>query len=149
MVVGLNQSITVTLSDSNLLIWPNEPSDEAAYSARNLTGGFCDGVYPMGVAVYQGKYVLQNLSGRNFLPVTDEFTILFCPAELGPLFRLAPFSSDTQTLTLAGYWTQGATPQPGGGASMGVLHPFAAGEYTLVAGDAWGHVQVLYFQVTQ
>jgi hypothetical protein len=28
-----------------------------------------------------------------------------------------------------------------------VLHPFLPGVYTLVAGDEWGHIKVLYFQV--
>jgi hypothetical protein len=28
-----------------------------------------------------------------------------------------------------------------------VLHPFVPGVYTVVAGDEWGHIKILYFQV--
>jgi len=32
--------------------------------------------------------------------------------------------------------------------TQGVLHPFLQGEYTVAAGDEWGHLDILYFQVT-
>jgi hypothetical protein len=147
-VAGQNHTITVTMSDTNLLPFANEPTDDAAYTARNLTGVPCGETYPMGVALYQGRYTLQNLSAKSYLPVVDEFTYWFCgPTFVGAPFKLAPFWTDTQTMGLAGYWTAGETRYPDGGVSMGVLHPFAPGEYTLVTGDAWGHVQVLYFRV--
>ena len=144
---GPNQTIRVTLSDANLLPFANEPPGDAALKAHNLTGGPCGETYPMGVALYQGRYTLQNLSSKSYLPVVDEFTPWFCTEISGVPFKLAPFSMETRTMDLAGYWTAGETQHPGGGVSIGVLHPFAPGEYTLVAGDAWGHIALAYFSV--
>lgn len=143
-----NETIRVSMSDTNLFPFANAPSDDAGYRALNLTGEPCGETYPMGVALYQGLYTLQNLSSAHYLPVVDEFTFWSCPAMSGLPFKLAPFWTDAQSLNLLGYWTAGETLHPGGGVSLGVLHPFTPGVYTLICGDAWGHVQVLYFQVT-
>ena len=146
VIAGQNETIRVKMSDTNLLPFANAPSDDARYRALNLTGEPCGGTYPMGVALYQGRYTLQNLSSAHYLWVVDAFTFWSCPAMSGQPFKLAPFWTDTQSLDLQGYWTAGETPHPGGGVSMGVLHPFTPGVYTLICGDAWGHVQVLYFR---
>ena len=142
-----NQTIKVSLSDTNLLPFANSPSDDARYRELNLTGEPCGGTYPMGVALYQGRYTLQSLSSENYLPVVDVFSYYSCPLMSGAPFKLAPFWTDRQSMDLVGYWTAGETSHPGGGVSLGVLHPFPPGVYTLIAGDAWGHVQVLYFQI--
>ena len=147
VMAGHNQTIRVTLSDTNLLPLPNEPSGGDAFRARNLTGEPCGATWPMGVALYQGRFTLQNLSTSKYLPVVDEFTPWNCPEISNVPFKLTPFWTDAQTMDLSGYWTSGEHQHPGGGVSLGMLHPFAPGEYTLIAGDAWGHAKILYFRV--
>ncbi len=143
-----NQTVRLTLSDINYLPFPNQPSDTGIFRAMNLSSGPCGFASPFGVATYQGRYTLENLSMAKKVEVFDVFSVYFCgPIATGP-YRLAPLQTVTRHVDLSGYWTSGETKHPGGGVSEGILHPFPPGVYTLVAADAWGHVKVLYFQVT-
>ena len=146
--VAQNQTVRVTLTDTNFLPFPNEPSDGGIIRSMNLSTSPCGGLYPFGVAAYQGRYTLANISAAKKVEVFDVFSAYFCPAMIiGEVYRLGPSMTDTQNVDMSGYWTNGLTRRPGGGVSQGVLHPFPRGTYTLVVADAWGHVETLYFQV--
>lgn len=146
--VAQNQTVRVTLSDYNFLPFPNEPSDSGIFRAMNLSVSPCGGLYPFGIAAYQGRHILANLSTAKKVEVFDVFSVYFCPAMIvGEVYRLAPFQTVTQYVDMSGYWTDGWTQHPGGGVSEGVLHPFPSGVYTLVIADAWGHTEILYFRV--
>jgi len=142
-----NQTLRLTVSDTNFLPFPNEPSDSEIFSSMNLSTGPCRGLYPFGVAAYQGRYTLANISAPSKVEVFDVFSVYMCPELSGGVYRLGPFQTATNDVDMSGYWTNGLTQHPGGGVSQGVLHPFPLGTYTLVIADAWGHSEILYFQV--
>ncbi len=146
--VSQNQTVRITLTDTNLLPFPNEPSDGEIFRAMNLSTSPCGFRYPFGVAAYEGRYTLANLSAAKKVEVFDVFSVYFCPAVIsGEVYRLGSFQTVTKYVDMSGYWTNGLTQHPGGGVSQGVLHSFLPGTYTLVVADAWGHTKVLYFQV--
>ena len=143
-----NQTVRVTLADTNFLPFPNVPSDGGVFRAMNLSTSPCGGLSPFGVAAYQGRYTLANISAAKKVEVFDVFSAYFCPAMvISEAYRLGPFQTATRHVDMSGYWTNGLTQHQGGGVSQGVLHPFTLGTYTLVIADAWGHVKILYFQV--
>jgi hypothetical protein len=100
------------------------------------------------MAVYQGRYTLGNISSATQLSYT-----------LGPLscgvtmiantFTFKPQQNVSSYVDLKGYWTAGGISYPIGVlyGVEGEFHPFVPGVYTLAAGDEWGHVKLLYFQV--
>jgi hypothetical protein len=148
-MVAQNRTVAVVLSDTNLLPFVNRPSDPGTLKALNLSAGPCDGTYPMGIAVYQGRLDLGNVSAAKAIPIYDIYSVYFCPLMpyASPTFTFSPLQSVTSHVDLNGYWSRGETVHPGGGVSEGVLHPFIPGVYTVVAGDEWGNVKIVYFQV--
>jgi hypothetical protein len=149
-VVGANQTIKVTVTDRNTLRLPNELPLSGNWRVQNLSLGPCYpyASYPFGIAVFQGRYVLSNISSAKTLVIYAP-GIYNCPSEgIASSFGFEPLQNTSSYVNLQGYWTTGETPNQYGGFSQGVLHPFLPGEYTVAAGDEWGHVEILYFQVT-
>ena len=144
--IAPGQTLGVTLTDVNLLPFPNEPSGYLSMP-DNLTTSPCGLSYPFGMNAYQGRYTQANISSAKPLAVFDDFGIFDCPLNIVGIYRLGPFQSVTRQVDISGYWTNGTTPQPGGGISEGVLRSFAPGTCSLLVGDAWGHTALLYFQV--
>ena len=143
-----NQTLRVTLSDTNFLPFPNEPSDGGIFRSMNLSTSPCGGLYPFGVAAYRGRHTLANSSTAKKVEVFDVFSSYMCPMVVsGEVYRLGPFQTATNHVDIGGYWTDGVTQHPGGGVSQGVFHPLPIGNYTLVIADAWGHTEFLYFRV--
>jgi hypothetical protein len=138
-----NQSVRVSLSVTNFLPLANAASGSSLQS-RNLSAGPCQGTYPMGITLYQGRFTEKNISVGSPLQFFAPGTYS-CPAATGPR-NLAPFWTFSSHVNLVGYWTGGQTPQSGG-VWEGVYHQFLPGEYTVVVGDAWGHTTMLHFRV--
>lgn len=156
--VLLNQSIKVTLSESNDLRVPNELPLSNDWAVQNLTLGACAfrTQYPFGVAVFQGRYTLDNVSSAKSLLLYPDFPgeAFLCPSATprnSNSIRLAPNQDINIAQEFSGYYTPGLTPVPGqpGGGIVGVHHSFASGVYTLVVGDEWGHTDFLYFHVSR
>ena len=148
--VGQNQAIKVTVSDVNGLRIPNELPLSGDWRVQNLSMGPCAfyTAYPYGIAVYQGRYTIDNVSSAKSIMIYAP-GISNCPTEsISNSFTFKPLQNASSYVDLRGYWTAGVTPNQYGGFSEGVLHPFLPEEYTLAAGDEWGHVDILYFQVT-
>ena len=148
--VGQNQAIKVTVSDVNGLRIPNELPLSGDWRVQNLSMGPCFfyTAYPYGIAVYQGRYTVDNVSSAKSIMIYAP-GISNCPTEsISNSFTFKPLQNASSSVQLKGYWTEGVTTHPGGVFTQGVLHPFLQGEYTVVAGDEWGHVDILYFQVT-
>ena len=146
--VAPDQIVAVTMTDTNYLPFPNEPSSNFLFSnSLNLSSGVCGSAYPFGLAAFQGHYALANLSVSSGISIVAP-GYYFCPLSIAVPYRLGPFQSVTKSMELSGYWTAGETPTPGGGFTQGVLHQFEPGNYTLVIEDGWGHSEVLYFRVT-
>ncbi len=144
-----NQTIKVTVSDRNNLRFADGLPISDNFRVQNLSSSPCGGLFPFAVAVFQGRYDLGNISYAKPIEIFDDFSAYFCPAMIFTnTFTFKAQQNVTRQVDLNGYWTAGETQHPGGGVSEGVLHPFLPGEYTLAAGDEWGHVQILYFQVT-
>jgi hypothetical protein len=145
--VAQNYTLKLSLSDTNFLPFPNKPLDNSIFRKMNLSTGPCQFAYPFGVALYQGRYTLENVSTAKQVEVFDTFSFYFCPAiGVGEVYIVGPFQTVTNYVDMNGYWTDGVT-QHGNGFSEGVLNPFLSGAYTLVVADTWGHIGVLYFQV--
>lgn len=140
-----NQTVKVSLSDTNSLPFPNEASGSSSWTALNITAGPCGGTYPMGVAVYQGRYTLANISSANSMQIYAP-GVYSCPAFAGAAAELDPLQTVTKYVELDGYWTAGFTNHTDGN-GQGILHPFIPGLYTVIVGDEWGHLGILYFQV--
>jgi hypothetical protein len=147
--VGENQTVTVTVTERNTLWYPDVLPFTNALTSQNLSSTPCGGLFPFGIAVFEGHDTQANLSSVKAVEVFDVFSVYFCPASAGPHpFTFQPQQTVTRQTSFDGYWTSGETPHPGGGVSEGVLHPFEPGAYTFLVGDEWGHTQLLYFQVT-
>jgi hypothetical protein len=147
--VGQNQTIKVTVSDVNGLRFPNELPLSGNWRVQNLSMGPCSfyEYYPYGIALYQGKYTLDNLSSATSIAIYAPGFYGCGAASFTNSFTFKPLQNVSSYVELRGYWTKGETTLPGGLISEGVLHPFLPGQYTVVAGDEWGHAQVLYFRV--
>jgi hypothetical protein len=146
-----NQSVRVTVSDRNGLYFPNELSLSENWRVQNLSMGPCSFYArdPFGIAVYQGRYTLDNISIGKTVAIYDIYSAYYCPAApFSIAFEFGPLQNVSRYVDLSGYWTPGETTHPDGGISEGVLHRFIPGVYTLVAGDEWGHVKITYFRVS-
>ena len=144
-----NQTIRVTVSDRNSLHFADVLPISDNFRIQNLSSSPCGGLFPLGVAVFQGRYDLDNVSSAKAIEIFDDFGFFGCPAiGITNTFTFKPLQNVTRETDLNGYWTAGETPHPGGGVSEGVLHPFLPGEYTLAVGDEWGNLLFLHFAVT-
>ncbi len=157
--IGQNQLLRVTLSATNHLPYPNQPSDYGVFWEMNLTywtNPTCDFNHPFRLAAYQGIYTLTNFSAANKVQIFDPSSYFSCPAQ--PLvgtpntYSVWPYSTAKDYVDIGGYWavewkqTPGVwTQQP---EAHWVLHPLPPGPYTIIAADGWGHLQALYFRVT-
>lgn len=146
--VAQNQTIRVIVTEQNDLPVTNVLPLSEDWRVQNLSMGPCwsDAVFPFGIALYQGRYGIDNISSARPLEIYAP-GVYSCPdLKGGDSITFAPLQAVTDFVDLRGYWTEGFTASPGG-FFEGVLHPFLPGEYTLVAGDEWGHLQILHFQV--
>jgi hypothetical protein len=145
-----SQTVRVYLEDWNKLDSKNSLPTGDGLKALNLSSGQCGGLYPGGIAVYEGQYSLSNFSSASPLSFFPP-GVVDCGAIEAQVssnsFAFEPMQNVTAHLDLVGYWTSGNTPQVNGGYSPGVLHPFLPGAYTVITGDAWGNAKVLYFHV--
>jgi hypothetical protein len=152
--VSQNETVLIAVSDRNTLRLPDELSLSGDWAAQNLTLGACvfPRVYPFGVAIFQGRYALDNISSAKSLLLYPDFPgeVYSCPTAYagGDSIKFRPLQNISLSMRFSGYYTYGLTPVPGlPGGTVGIHHAFAPGGYTLVAGDEWGHVEMLYFQV--
>jgi len=143
------QDVTGMVIEQNKLLVSNDVPTTGNWRAPELVLGPCFNPWssPFGIAVYQGRFTVENIStGRPMMifPPGPEH----CPASYyhdNILFR--PLQSITYSVELSGNWTEGQTPQPGGGFTEGILQPFDDGLYTFAAGDQWGRLVLRYFTV--
>jgi hypothetical protein len=117
------------------------------------------GVDPVGFAIFQGNYGMNNYTSGNALPlynttIDDSCTVNFYPNEdvFQPMSDSISVYNDGQlrtnstalaSLSTDGYWTGGEdTPAPV------IFHSFGLGVYTVIGADTWGNVLLLHFSVT-
>jgi rhodanese-related sulfurtransferase len=146
------EALKIDVSEYNTLTTDNNVAAATNWGVSGLTIGACPNinVLPFGVAIFHGKYNVQNISqgtplelfaavpcaqlirlitGYDFLPVSSNAAIM-------PGGDLNSPTSMSATETVNGTYTEGFQ-----------LTPFAAGIYTVVAGDEWGGLEFLYISV--
>jgi hypothetical protein len=144
------QALVISVDSFNPTNGPLNVTAGRAWALQGLRADSCySSVYPFGVAVFQGVYTAGNASQGKPLLI---FPNVPCPMliRLVTGYYFSPDSSNATVLpgtgsstsisirlTVAGtYPGQGTTPQP-----------FSSGTYTVVAGDEWGTLVFLHFQV--
>jgi DNA-binding transcriptional ArsR family regulator len=146
--IAENQTVRVYLADWNTLDFTNSPSLSDGLRAQNLSLGLCSGTDPLGIAVYEGVYGLDNVTSATPISFYAPGTYYSCGLSVVTnSFVFQPLQNITAYVDLQGYWTAGETTHPGGGISDGMLHPFLPGVYTVITGDEWGHTKAIYFYV--
>ena len=147
--VAQGQAVRVSLQDRNTGDFKNSVPLADGLRSLNLSSGPCGGLYPGGIAVYEGAYGLDNISTAESLSFYPAGEFYDCPLiSLANSFVFGPGQNLTTYFDLAGYYTPGFTPAGPGGSTPGVLHPFQPGAYTVIAGDPLGHAEVMHFRVT-
>lgn len=129
-----------------------------------LNDQLCPGSpWPTSVVVYQGRYTLANLSTANPMATwkapgyavpciaTNFISFTFQPASDKATYQtsmLDAYSNHTwefqRTFPVKGYYTNEETAVNG----QLPLNNFASGQYTIVGGDEWGDLVVLYISIT-
>jgi hypothetical protein len=145
-------SLGVKVSEFNTRSVANNVTKADLWSVQGLSLGACAtegySIYPFGVAVYQGKYTVANLSEGTPLQIFPEVP---CPMLLrlvtGYLFQ--PLNDSAVILPSSGSL---ATPMNAnvtvdGEYSGGSLQPLSPGVYTVAAGDEWGALEAIQFTV--
>jgi len=117
------------------------------------------GVDPVGFAIFQGDYEMNNYTTGKALPlynttIDDSCTVNSYPNEdlFQPLGDSISVYNDGQfrtnstavaSLSTDGYWTGGHDTS-----APVVFHDFGPGVYTVIGADTWSHVLLLHFSVT-
>lgn len=161
--------ITVSISDFNTHTTPNSPAvtGNLSIAGNQLSLGPCSQL-PLGLGIYQGYLLADNLSSGSALSVFEP-GIYSCPAEFPvAYYSFSPQSDDISlysfhqsgqnqtgaaslmwttpaaaTLNFSGYWAGQSGLQIGSN-----FHPFAPGAYTVVGEDVWGQLLILHFMVS-
>ena len=155
-IVQNGNNVSLQLKMSNLLSVANSIPSNSSWTIPGLVWPppNCNHVlYPIGLAVFKGTYTQGNIRNATYLHLWNTGTT-FCPSlgEVGawvfqPSSDIASsgITSDTHLETnfsAGGYWTGG--DNFGNGATYSRFGP---GPYTVAAGDEWGDLLLLTFQV--
>lgn len=154
--IAPGQTIGITVYEHNTLQGTNNVSASESWPVSSLSVGPC-GVttMPMGIALYQGNWSMLTISGQQPLQLYKPGPY-YCPAIMGGVraYVFQPASGEAQvigpcspnpcyssnmssTIDVKGSW----------GTSLIQFSDFTPGVYTVVAGDEWGSVVVLRFEV--
>jgi hypothetical protein len=121
-----------------------------SWAVQGLRADSCySSVYPFGVAVYQGTFTAANVTEGKPLQI---FPIVPCPLfiRLVTGYYFSPQSSSANVLPGTGATIPISTSVTVSGTFSGQsssAQPLSQGEYTVVAGDEWGTLVFLQFQV--
>ncbi|MDG6901927.1 MAG: hypothetical protein JRM80_08195 [Nitrososphaerota archaeon] len=157
--VAVNASLSNTLSALN----PVNSTNRWPVKGLSVSAGCASWEYPFGVAVFQGYYSARNISTGTYLapskpvaggcpvaptiqyyefaPQSDAALAVLISTPSAPTFKVQM----NTTITFDGYWTGYAIPSPGFPAMT--FHEFGSGTYTVMTGDEWGNLVLLYFSV--
>ena len=154
--IAPGQTIGITVYERNTRQETNNVSASDSWPVSGLSVGPC-GVttMPMGIALYRGNWSTLTISGAQPLQLYKPGPY-YCPALMGGIraYVFQPISETAQvigpcspnpcftsnmssTADVSGYW----------GTSLIQFSDFFPGVYTVVAGDEWGNVLLLRFEV--
>ena len=150
--ISSGEPFQISISEYNTLASSNNVSAEKNWGVNGLALGNCPNIYvqPFGVAVYQGHYTAQTISQATplkiFIPgVCPNYVILingyvFLPnsnyAAILPGGNSTPGTPMSANVTVNGVYSSGTQSSP-----------LNRGIYTVVAGDEWGALELLYVTV--
>lgn len=156
-------SIAVNASVVDTRSAPVNVSASSAWPIRGLVSGVCDlGPGPIGIAFFRGYYRANNVSSANAI---DVWPLITCPAS-GVLNATSfVFLPHSDAANYSGYFgsyanstkgmsstraTVGASPYAANGTGFySSLDSALPATYTLAAGDEWGQLVLLHFDVTK
>jgi hypothetical protein len=173
--IGINASLLNTLPTMNNLTasddWAVQDLSSGSCDSGNSTNKL---FFPVGLGVFSGTYALNNISSAGrplfvWAAVSCPADFIFIGNQPYPLRSITSYlllpKSDKGTYT--GYYAVPGTPEnlakgvftTGMGASGAIyaangtgfynsLHSALPSNYTLVAGDEWGQLTLLHFEVT-
>lgn len=155
-----DQEIEVTVDELNTLSKINNVLAAKKWPLQGLSLGPCGTLnYPVGVAIFEGYYTSANISTAIPLKLYDPNALYHCPAILSAItaYEFQP-SSDVASIygscdpnpcdpdvkmnsevEAKGCWT---------GSPKATYNDFNPGVYTVVGGDEWGALAILYFVVS-
>lgn len=155
-------SIGISVSEYNALPAANNVTAASLWPVPYLSAGPCGADSPDGFAVLSGRYSSSNISSAANPLKLYEPGPYFCPLMLSSgissyNFHPASYIADiyglcspepcitdfatNSTSVVSGTWS-------GSDENSAVFSAFPPGDYTVVAGDEWGHYAFAYFTVT-
>jgi hypothetical protein len=157
-----NGTFTIAAEEVNHLSSVNNitEANQWKYSASLLDpfNNCAPGDSPVGFAVFQGYYGMNNYTSGEALPLYNTATLFSCTVNYFPNVYLFQPKSDNISVyndrqfrvnttasvsaSVSGYWTGGQ-----GLTSPATFNGFA-GSYTVLGADEWGNVLLLHFSVT-
>lgn len=151
--VTQGQRVLVKIGEYNTLSTANNVSRAQAWGVDGLRTNSCySSLYPFGIAIFQGRYALGNVSDARPLQI---FPVVPCPLVIRYIsgYMFSPQSDAAVVLPgtgaalpmLADVTITGFYPSEPVGLQV---RPLPTGTYTAVAGDEWGTIAFLYFRVS-
>jgi hypothetical protein len=154
-------NITISVEELNLLDSVNNQTqtNQWKYPSESLNPyDNCDSNGPVGFAIFQGYYGMDNYSQARSLYLYNTTYVSLCTMNSSPFVYLfapmsdyisvylggQPYYNGTAAISFAtsGYWTGGA-----GTSSPATFNSFPSGVYTILGADEWGDVVLLHFTV--
>jgi hypothetical protein len=155
------QQVVIIVDENNTLSKTNKINASEKWPVSGLGVGPCGTLnYPFGVAIFQGDYMVANVSSATPLQIYEP-GIYHCPMILAgissyvfqPLSDTAaifqvPESDAAFTLEIKTEFEPAPTGYWASNAPNATLTNFEPGVYTVVAGDEWGALVVVHFTVS-
>ncbi len=148
--IGAGQPLAITVDSYNPTNSGLNATAARAWALEGLRVDSCyASIYPFGVALYQGTYAAGNVTQGKPLQI---FPNVPCPMliRLVTGYYFGPESGNATVLPGTGSPTPMAAKVTVGGtypAQGTAVQPLVTGPYTVVAGDEWGALVFLHFQV--
>ncbi|MDV3277219.1 MAG: hypothetical protein LYZ69_01975 [Nitrososphaerales archaeon] len=148
---ALGRAVQVRVEEFNTLSAPNNVSRGQSWTIEGLGMTACySSVYPFGVALFEGTYTAANVTQAKPL---EMFPIVPCPLLIRLITGYSFEAQSSAAVVLPGNGP--ALPMVANATLAGTYSADSAttplslppGAYTIVAGDEWGSLAFLYFNV--
>jgi len=148
--------VAATVDEVNTMTTPNRVSASSRWPVPGLAVGPCGPLnYPIGVAVLSGNYDASNASSGKALQIYEP-GVYNCPLVLAGIASYI-FQPSSDNASIYGSCQSGGgeciservnSTVPFAGYYVGTTFTsFPSGTYTVVAGDEWGDLAILHFEV--
>jgi hypothetical protein len=151
-------TIDIQVSEQNTIPFNNTVARAYNWPISGLWGPCGPLDFPMGIAIFQGYHLQNDLPTTNLLTLYNPQGVYNCPAAY-PGLQSYTFEPDNDTAALNGICIQDHCPaisMRSGGTYSGywtdylffaTFQWFSPGLYTVVGGSEWGDILVLHFVV--